>query len=64
MPDDRENYNRIFIVAGRGCSEDDVRESFDKYGTIKDIHIVKDRNSGEPKGVTQSKPTQSDGHCD
>lgn len=51
MPDDREvSYNRIFILGGKDCAEDDLREAFEKYGTIKDVYIVKDRKSGEPKG--------------
>jgi len=51
MPDDREiSYNRIFILGGKDCAEADLREAFEKYGTIKDIYMVKDRKSGEPKG--------------
>lgn len=51
MPDERETcYNRIFILGGKDCSEDDLRETFEKYGTIKDVYMVKDRKSGEPKG--------------
>lgn len=47
-----EAYNRLFILGGKGCSEDQWRQAFEAYGQIKDVWIVKDRNSGDEKGET------------
>lgn len=42
---------RLFILGGKGCSEEDFRTTFQQYGSIKDLWIVKDRNTNEQKGV-------------
>jgi RNA recognition motif-containing protein len=47
--DDPPN-SRLFIVCGKSVTEDDFREAFNKFGTIDEIWMVKDRISGEPKG--------------
>ena len=47
--DDPPN-SRLFIVCGKSVTEDDFREAFNKFGTIEEIWMVKDRTSGEPKG--------------
>ena len=48
--DDPPN-SRLFIVCGKSVTEDDFREAFHKFGTIEEIWMVKDRTSGEPKGI-------------
>lgn len=35
--------------------EEDLRKAFEKFGKIEDIWVVKDRNTGENKGVTYIK---------
>jgi len=48
-----------------GVTEDEVREVFSKHGTVKDCHIVMDRDSGRSKGfgfvemTTQDEATQA-----
>lgn len=48
--DDPPN-SRLFILCGRNVTEDNLREAFEKFGTIKELWIVKDKNSGESKGT-------------
>lgn len=45
-----ESYNRLFILGGKGCSDDTFRNEFGKFGRIKDIFIMKDKHSGEDRG--------------
>ena len=47
---DPESYNRIFILGAKNCTEDDLREVFAKFGTVKDVYFVKDRRTEERKG--------------
>nr|CAD7437634.1 unnamed protein product [Timema bartmani] len=44
--------SRLFIVCNKGVTEEDFRKAFEKYGTIDEIWMVKDRTTGEPKGIT------------
>ncbi|MFC5453727.1 RNA recognition motif domain-containing protein [Prosthecobacter fluviatilis] len=42
------------------ATEDDVRALFSDYGTVTDIHLPMDRDSGRPRGfafVTMDSPT-------
>jgi len=51
---DEPPNSRLFIVCGKSVTEDDFREAFHKYGTIEEIWMVKDRTTGEPKGIQLS----------
>ena len=53
-PGNAENYNRIFILGGRDCSDDDLRTLFEKFGEVRDIHIIRDKNTNENKGLVCS----------
>ncbi|XP_074658938.1 RNA-binding protein 45-like isoform X2 [Tubulanus polymorphus] len=53
--DDHPPFSRIFVVHAKGVTEADFRESFEKYGEIQDVWIVKDRRTGMDKGVTYIK---------
>mgnify|MGYP003348147898 CR=1 FL=1 len=48
--DDPPN-SRLFVVCGKSVTEDDFREAFKNFGVIEEVWIVKDRSSGEPKGL-------------
>lgn len=52
---DEPPNSRLFIVCGKSVTEDDFREAFSKFGAIDEIWMVKDRTSGEPKGVVYIK---------
>ncbi|KAK7793770.1 hypothetical protein R5R35_000965 [Gryllus longicercus] len=52
--DDPPN-SRLFIVCSKNITEDDFRTAFEKFGTIEEVWVVKDKTSGEPKGVTYIK---------
>lgn len=57
-----DNYNRVFILGGKGCSDEEIREIFGKFGDIKDVHIIKDKKTSENKGiiyVTYSKASEA-----
>ncbi|XP_050542986.1 RNA-binding protein 45 isoform X2 [Daktulosphaira vitifoliae] len=55
-PNDPEN-SRIFVLYDKNnpISENEFNELFSKFGTVKNIYIVKDRNSDSVKGVTYIK---------
>ncbi|XP_043289033.1 RNA-binding protein 45 isoform X2 [Venturia canescens] len=52
--DDPPN-SRLFVICHKSLDEDDLRKAFEKFGKIEDIWVVKDRNTGENKGVTYIK---------
>ncbi len=52
--DDPPN-SRLFIVCGKQITEEAFREAFGAFGTIEEVWMLKDRVTGEPKGVTYIK---------
>ncbi|KYM81348.1 PREDICTED: RNA-binding protein 45 [Atta cephalotes] len=52
--DDPPN-SRLFVICHKSLEEDDLRKAFEKFGKIEDIWVVKDRNTGDNKGVTYIK---------
>lgn len=42
--------SRLFILCGKGIKEEAFKEAFEKFGTVEDIWIVKDRKTNEEKG--------------
>lgn len=45
----------LFIICNKSNTEEDFRETFDKFGKIEEIYCVKDRSSGENKGIVYIK---------
>ena len=57
-----ETFNRLFVLGGKGIGEEMWREAFEQHGQVKDIWIVRDRRSGEEKGIcyiTYSKASEA-----
>ncbi|KAJ8952485.1 hypothetical protein NQ318_003280 [Aromia moschata] len=52
--DDPPN-SRLFIIGPKTLNEEDFRKAFEDFGTIEEIWVVKDRTTGENKGVTYIK---------
>ncbi|XP_031785024.1 RNA-binding protein 45 [Nasonia vitripennis] len=52
--DDPPN-SRLFVICHKSLEEEELRKAFEKFGNIEDIWVVKDRNTGENKGVTYIK---------
>lgn len=51
-------YSRLFVVYNRNdpVSDTELRNDFSPYGDIQDIFIVKDKSSGDPKGIQNYLP--------
>lgn len=47
---DEPPNSRLFIVCNKSITEEEFRSAFEKYGTIEEIWVVRDRNTGDPKG--------------
>lgn len=47
--------SRLFIICNKAHREEDFREAFSRFGHIEDIWVVKDRHTGENKGITYIK---------
>ena len=47
--------SRLFIVCSRQNTEDELREHFNPFGSIQEVWVLKDRSSGESKGVAYIK---------
>lgn len=50
---DTPPMSRLFIICSKSVTEENLREHFDKFGDIEEIWIVKDRATGEGKGITE-----------
>jgi len=48
--DVRPPNSRLFIICGRGIKEETFKETFEKYGEVEDIWVVKDKRTNEDKG--------------
>ncbi|CAH0405686.1 unnamed protein product [Chilo suppressalis] len=53
--EDKPPYSRVFVVCSKQTQEDDLRTPFEKYGTVEDFYMPRDRNTGDPKGVAYIK---------
>lgn len=56
--DDPPN-SRLFIVCAKTITEEDFKEAFEEYGTIDEIWVLKDRVTGDSKGVVYIKFTKT-----
>lgn len=59
VPTDAPPMSRLFIICSKSNTEDDVRSSFEKFGTIEEINILKDRVTAENKGIAYVKFTKT-----
>ncbi|XP_045514619.1 RNA-binding protein 45 [Pieris brassicae] len=53
--EDQPNYARLFVVCSRRTREEDLRKLFEEYGAIDDLHVPRDRTTGENKGYAYIK---------
>ncbi|EFA04331.1 RNA-binding protein 45 isoform X1 [Tribolium castaneum] len=52
---DEPPNSRLFIIGSKLLCEDDFRKAFEEFGNIEEIWMVRDRQTGESKGVTYIK---------
>ncbi|KAK5603185.1 hypothetical protein CRENBAI_013314, partial [Crenichthys baileyi] len=60
--DDPPN-SRLFVVTSRCITEDELRDSFSRFGGIQGVWLVKDKQTKEPKGVSYVKFAKSSQAC-
>ncbi|XP_035982244.1 RNA-binding protein 45 isoform X1 [Fundulus heteroclitus] len=60
--DDPPN-SRLFVVTSRCVTEDELRESFSKFGYIQGVWLIKDKQTKEPKGIAYVKFAKSSHAC-
>ncbi|XP_044752187.1 RNA-binding protein 45 [Coccinella septempunctata] len=47
--------SRLFVIGCKTLTEKDYWDAFQEFGDIEEVWVVKDRNTGESKGVTYIK---------
>lgn len=52
---DEPPMSRLFIICNKAHTEEDFRDAFEQFGEIEDIWVVKDKHTGDNKGVTYIK---------
>ncbi|CAB3258915.1 unnamed protein product [Arctia plantaginis] len=57
--DDKPPYSRVFVVCNKQLRVEDLRSAFESFGCIEDIHMPKDRSTGESKGIAYIKYSQT-----
>ncbi|XP_062286459.1 RNA-binding protein 45 isoform X1 [Scomber scombrus] len=60
--DDPPN-SRLFVVASRSVTEDELRDSFSVFGDIQGVWVVKDKQTKESKGICYVKFSKSSQAC-
>ncbi|KAM4591484.1 RNA-binding protein 45 isoform 2-T2 [Odontesthes bonariensis] len=60
--DDPPN-SRLFVVASRCVTEEELRESFSRFGDIQGVWVVKDKQTKESKGICYVKFARSSQAC-
>lgn len=53
-PDNDPPHSRVFIVCGKGTTEEELEAEFKPYGQVQ-CKIIKDKNTGESKGFAYAK---------
>lgn len=53
--DEYPPLSRLFIISSKSLGEKDFRDAFEKFGRIEELWVVRDRKTGENKGVTYIK---------
>ncbi|XP_023291622.2 RNA-binding protein 45 [Lucilia cuprina] len=53
--DDDPPMSRLFIICNKAHTEEDFREAFSPFGEIEDIWVVKDKHTGDNKGIAYVK---------
>ncbi len=48
--DDEPINSRLFLLCGRNVSEEELKEAFETFGEIKELWIVKEKDSGQSRG--------------
>jgi RNA recognition motif-containing protein len=54
-PDNDPPHSRLFIVCGRGTTEEELEPECRAFGTVQYCRIVRDKTSAEPKGIAYVK---------
>jgi RNA recognition motif-containing protein len=54
-PDNDPPHSRVFIVCGKGTTEEELEAEFKPYGQLQYCKIIKDKNTGESKGFAYAK---------
>lgn len=52
-------HTGLFIICNKSNTEEDFRETFEKFGKIEEIYCVKDRSTGDNKGIVYIKYTKT-----
>ncbi|CAG6016416.1 unnamed protein product [Menidia menidia] len=60
--DDPPN-SRLFAVTSRSITEDELRETFSRYGEVQGVMVVKDKQTKESKGIAYIKFAKSSQAC-
>ncbi|XP_063069440.1 RNA-binding protein 45 isoform X1 [Engraulis encrasicolus] len=60
---DEPPNSRLFLVASKSITEDNIRDHFSTFGEIQDIWVVKDKHTKESKGVAFVKFSKSSQAC-
>ncbi|XP_065565055.1 RNA-binding protein 45-like isoform X3 [Artemia franciscana] len=48
-------YSRLFVVCNKGVTEEELRPAFEEFGKVEEVWIVKDKSTGEAKGIAYVK---------
>lgn len=45
-------FSRLFVLGDREITDEEYEEEFSKFGPVQYIKRIKDKNTGEPKGIS------------
>mmetsp|Transcript_15110 Transcript_15110/g.24871 ORF Transcript_15110/g.24871 Transcript_15110/m.24871 type:complete len:608 (-) Transcript_15110:1241-3064(-) len=53
--DEEPPFSRIFVVCPKTCTEQELADAFTKFGHVEKVRVIKDKRSGQPKGIAYIK---------
>lgn len=60
---DKPPFSRIFVVCSKSYSSDDLKAVFEKFGTVEDVWVVRDKHTKENRGVAYVKFSKMSEAC-
>ena len=60
---DKPPFSRIFVVCSKTHSSDDLKSVFEKFGSVEDVWVVRDKHTKENRGVAYVKFSKMSEAC-
>jgi len=60
---DKPPFSRVFVVCSKSHTSEDLKTAFEKFGTVEDVWVVRDKQTKENRGVAYVKFSKMSEAC-